>query len=175
MFFVYSLSGSTHLRTDAQKQLGLPPDQAPNAVRPRRPSLPGVMSSSRTATRRLLKEVEALSKLQGDYEKGIERVGPISDDELFKWEAVINGQDVGFGYDGACSFFSLPHRSPFSIHDSSCCHVFFLTSPLMSYPKTLEHIANEEKKLTLLLQKAAGSSASRSRRRTRRSRPRWSS
>ena len=100
------------------------------------------MSSSRTATRRLLKEVEALSKLQGDYEKGIERVGPISDDELFKWEAVINGQDVGFGYDGACSFSALPFIFP-SLSMIPLA-VMFLPIPLISYPKTLEHIANEK-------------------------------
>ncbi|KAH8885233.1 UBC-like protein [Thozetella sp. PMI_491] len=56
-------------------------------------------SASRTATRRLLKEVESISKLQGNYETGIERIGPVSEDELFRWEAVINGQEVGNGYD----------------------------------------------------------------------------
>ena len=74
-------------------------------------------AASRTATRRLLKEVESLSKLQGDYEKGIERVGPVSDDELFKWEAVINGQDVGYGYDGVYLATS-PSMIP------SCCPIF---------------------------------------------------
>ena len=57
-------------------------------------------TSSRNATRRLLKEVEALEKLQGDYDEGIERIGPISHEELFVWEAVINGKGVGNGYDG---------------------------------------------------------------------------
>ncbi len=95
------------------------------------------MSASRTATRRLLKEVESLSKLQGDYEKGIERVGPVSDDELFKWEAVINGQDVGFGYDGA--LFLLVLLPPFFCLSPSMIPLaaMFHLNYLVSSPKKL--------------------------------------
>ncbi|RKU46496.1 hypothetical protein DL546_008344 [Coniochaeta pulveracea] len=56
-------------------------------------------SSSRNATRRLLKELETWNKVESLEEKGIERLGPISEEELFEWEAVINGRGVGCGYD----------------------------------------------------------------------------
>lgn len=56
-------------------------------------------SSSRNATRRLLKEIEQWNNAESKEEKGIERLGPVSDDELLAWEAVINGRGVGGGYD----------------------------------------------------------------------------
>ncbi|KAH7329293.1 ubiquitin-conjugating enzyme/RWD-like protein [Stachybotrys elegans] len=56
-------------------------------------------SSSRNPTRRLLKELETWRKEEKN-EQGIERLGPVGDEDLFEWEAVINGRDVGFGYDG---------------------------------------------------------------------------
>jgi ubiquitin-protein ligase len=33
-------------------------------------------------------------------EKGVERLGPVNEDDLFEWEAVINGKGIGSGYDG---------------------------------------------------------------------------
>lgn len=67
-------------------------------------------SSSRNATRRLLKELETWNKVESLEEKGIERLGPISEEELFEWEAVINGRGVGCGYDGP----SFPFLCPLS-------------------------------------------------------------
>ncbi|KUI66027.1 Ubiquitin-conjugating enzyme E2 pex4 [Cytospora mali] len=55
-------------------------------------------SSSRSATRRLIKELDTWRSESRD-EKGIERLGPVSEDDLLTWEAVINGRDVGGGYD----------------------------------------------------------------------------
>lgn len=31
---------------------------------------------------------------------GIERLGPVADDDLLRWEAVVNGKGIGGGYDG---------------------------------------------------------------------------
>ena len=55
--------------------------------------------SARSATRRLLKELEGWRAEQQD-EKGIERLGPAGEDDLFAWEAVVNGKGIGSGYDG---------------------------------------------------------------------------
>ena len=56
--------------------------------------------SSRSATRRLLKEMETWRAEQPE-EAGIERLGPAgAEDDLFRWEAVINGRGIGHGYDG---------------------------------------------------------------------------
>ena len=56
-------------------------------------------SSARTGARRLLKELDTWRTEQAD-EKGIERLGPVSDEDIMTWEAVINGHGVGHGYDG---------------------------------------------------------------------------
>ncbi|KAK1830031.1 putative ubiquitin protein [Podospora conica] len=56
-------------------------------------------SSARNAARRLLKELETWTTVESKDERGIERLGPVSDDELLVWEAVINGRGVGGGYD----------------------------------------------------------------------------
>jgi hypothetical protein len=56
-------------------------------------------SSSRSPAKRLLKELETWRREQAE-EKGIERLGPVGEEDLFEWEAVINGKDIGFGYDG---------------------------------------------------------------------------
>ena len=61
--------------------------------------------SARSATKRLLKELAVWEK-EAPAESGIERLGPVSEEELLQWEAVINGRGVGGGYDGAC--FLLP-------------------------------------------------------------------
>ncbi|KAI1764780.1 ubiquitin-conjugating enzyme/RWD-like protein [Hypoxylon sp. FL1150] len=63
----------------------------PSAVSP-------TVTSSRNATKRLLKEITAWQKEAPD-ETGIERLGPVGEEELFHWEAVINGRGVGYGYD----------------------------------------------------------------------------
>lgn len=55
-------------------------------------------SSSRSASKRLLKELAAWAK-EAPTESGIERLGPISEDELLLWEAVVNGRGIGGGYD----------------------------------------------------------------------------
>lgn len=56
-------------------------------------------SVSRSASRRLIKELDTWSTEQKD-ETGIERLGPVSEDNLMEWEAVINGRGIGHGYDG---------------------------------------------------------------------------
>ncbi|KAK4464929.1 putative ubiquitin protein [Cladorrhinum samala] len=55
-------------------------------------------SSPRNAIRRVLKEIDSLNDAL-DSEPGIERLGPPNDEELLSWEAVINGQGVGSGYE----------------------------------------------------------------------------
>jgi len=57
------------------------------------------MSSSRSATKRLLKELEAWDKERAE-ETGVERLGPVTEGDLMHWEAVINGRGIGGGYDG---------------------------------------------------------------------------
>ncbi|KAI0911790.1 ubiquitin-conjugating enzyme [Ustulina deusta] len=54
--------------------------------------------SSRSAAKRLLRELQVWEK-EAPAETGIERLGPVSEDELLRWEAVINGRGVGAGYD----------------------------------------------------------------------------
>jgi peroxin-4 len=56
-------------------------------------------SSSRSASKRLLRELATWEKESRD-ESGIERLGPVSEEELLTWEAVINGRGIGNGYDG---------------------------------------------------------------------------
>ncbi|KAK8048922.1 hypothetical protein PG994_010652 [Apiospora phragmitis] len=55
-------------------------------------------ASSRSATKRLLRELTNWEK-EAPAETGIERLGPVSEDELLQWEAVINGRGIGNGYD----------------------------------------------------------------------------
>lgn len=71
------------------------------------------VTSSRNATKRLLKEITAWQK-EAPNETGIERLGPVGEEDLFHWEAVINGRGVGFGYDGSSDllFSSLPIYCP---------------------------------------------------------------
>lgn len=57
-------------------------------------------SASRGAARRLIKELDNWHAEAPEDKNGIERLGPISESDLFVWEAVINGQGVGNGYDG---------------------------------------------------------------------------
>lgn len=56
-------------------------------------------SSSRSATRRLIKELDAW-RVEARDEKGIERLGPVSEDDLLAWEAVFNGRGISGGYEG---------------------------------------------------------------------------
>lgn len=56
-------------------------------------------SSSRSATRRLIKELDAW-RVETQDEKGIERLGPVSEDDLLAWEAVFNGRGISGGYEG---------------------------------------------------------------------------
>lgn len=58
-------------------------------------------SVPRSAMRRLLKELETWNKTESVDEQGIERLGPVVDEELLTWEAVINGRGVGCGYESA--------------------------------------------------------------------------
>jgi peroxin-4 len=76
-------------------------------------------SSARSGARRLIKEIENWRKEQKD-EKGVERLGPVNEDDLFEWEAVINGKGIGSGYDGEffspispVSFFLFPRLNPY--------------------------------------------------------------
>lgn len=59
----------------------------------------GSSSSPRNAIRRILKEIDSLNAALVS-EPGIERLGPPNDEELLSWEAVINGQGIGSGYEG---------------------------------------------------------------------------
>ena len=61
--------------------------------------------SNRSAAKRLIKELTTWNNIESKEEKGVERLGPINDDELMVWEAVINGKGVGGGYDGMSLFF----------------------------------------------------------------------
>jgi len=54
-------------------------------------------SASRSATKRLLKELDTWHQEKA-AEKGIERLGPVGEEDLFTWQAVINGHDIGGGY-----------------------------------------------------------------------------
>ncbi|KAI6381651.1 E2 ubiquitin-protein ligase peroxin 4 [Pyricularia grisea] len=55
-------------------------------------------SSDRSATRRLIKELETWHA-EAKSETGVERLGPVNEGELLQWEAVINGKGIGGGYD----------------------------------------------------------------------------
>lgn len=59
-------------------------------------------SSSRSAARRLIKELDAW-RVEARDEKGIERLGPVSEDDLLAWEAVFNGRGISGGYEGKTS------------------------------------------------------------------------
>ena len=59
---------------------------------------------SKSATSRLLKELGKWPE-EAKAETGIERLGPPNDEDLFTWEAVVNGKGIGGGYDGSY----LPH------------------------------------------------------------------
>ena len=82
--------------------------------------MPPASSLPRSATRRLLKELDTWTKTESAAEQGIERLGPVADDELLSWEAVINGRGVGCGYESGFFFFTspspfLPFSSPFPL------------------------------------------------------------
>ncbi|KAF4435656.1 PEX4-E2 ubiquitin-conjugating enzyme-peroxin [Fusarium acutatum] len=62
------------------------------------PSSSNSAAASRSASRRLIKELDTWSTEQKE-EKGIERLGPVNEGDLMEWEAVINGRDIGHGYD----------------------------------------------------------------------------
>ncbi|KAI1263048.1 ubiquitin-conjugating enzyme [Xylariaceae sp. FL1019] len=55
-------------------------------------------NSTRSATKRLLKELTTWER-ESATETGIERLGPVNEEELLRWEAVINGRGIGSGYD----------------------------------------------------------------------------
>ncbi|TDZ73246.1 Ubiquitin-conjugating enzyme E2 pex4 [Colletotrichum trifolii] len=55
-------------------------------------------SDGRSAVKRLIKELDVWRGEQ-EEERGIERLGPVDDEDLLTWEAVINGRGVGHGYD----------------------------------------------------------------------------
>lgn len=64
-------------------------------------------ATHRNATRRLLKELDVWRREQVD-ERGVERLGPVGDEDLLHWEAVINGRGIGGGYDGtSCCLFAV--------------------------------------------------------------------
>lgn len=43
---------------------------------------------------------------------GIERLGPVAEDQLLRWEAVINGRGLGGGYDGTLFGYAVSFKSP---------------------------------------------------------------
>lgn len=93
-------------------------------------------ASHRNATKRLLKEMDVWRSEQVD-ERGVERLGPVGDEDLLSWEAVINGRGVGAGYESMFAICSLP-------------------------PTHVTHVRLADRRT----QEDAGSSASRSRRHT---------
>jgi hypothetical protein len=98
--------------------------------------------------RRLMKELDTWNNTESAGEQGIERLGPVSDEELLSWEAVINGRGVGHGYESAFPSLLFPPVPPF---------------------KSRERVANMMP-VAMTTQTAAGSSASPSPRPTRSSR-----
>ncbi|RDA85868.1 hypothetical protein CP532_4920 [Ophiocordyceps camponoti-leonardi (nom. inval.)] len=79
-------------------------------------SISGETSSGRTATKRLLRELDAWRREQGGREKGIERLGPISDEGLLEWQAVINGEGIGGGYDGGRWLLNITIPQTYPLH-----------------------------------------------------------
>ncbi|PHH92602.1 hypothetical protein CDD83_6663 [Cordyceps sp. RAO-2017] len=63
-----------------------------------RKASPAGSSSGRTATRRLLRELEVWRR-ERDEDGGVERLGPVAEENLLEWQAVINGRGIGGGYD----------------------------------------------------------------------------
>lgn len=57
-------------------------------------------SSGAGAVKRLLRELDIWRKEQAE-EEGIERLGPVDEQRMLDWEAVINGRGIGGGYDGS--------------------------------------------------------------------------
>lgn len=83
----------------------------------REPTSSPSSAASRSATKRLLKELDAWRTERRD-EDGIERLGPRDDNDLFHWEAVVNGRRVGCGYDGELTQpFSNTTSSPDTLGD----------------------------------------------------------
>ncbi|CAG9937903.1 unnamed protein product [Clonostachys rosea] len=72
-------------------------------------------ASSRTATKRLLKELDTWREEQKE-EKGIERLGPSRDEDLYLWEAVINGNGIGSGYDAGRWLLTISIPSTYPLH-----------------------------------------------------------
>jgi peroxin-4 len=70
-------------------------------------------ASHRNATKRLLKEMDVWRAEQVD-ERGVERLGPVGDEDLLSWEAVINGRGVGGGYESTSP---KPPSLPLCCHD----------------------------------------------------------
>lgn len=126
-------------------------------------------SSSRSAARRLIKELDTW-RAEARDEKGIERLGPVSEDDLLAWEAVFNGRGVGGGYEG--KFMASKQPSPLLFGNFKKYLVISLLMFLFSVPETVyTHTLTKPPHK----QKAAGSSRSRSRPTTRCPRPRCAS
>jgi ubiquitin-protein ligase len=57
-------------------------------------------SSNSTAAKRLIQELSSSARADSSSRNpSIERLGPVSDDDLFHWEAVITGKGLGGGYE----------------------------------------------------------------------------
>ena len=124
-------------------------------------------SSSRSATRRLIKELDAW-RVEAQDEKGIERLGPVSEDDLLAWEAVFNGRGISGGYEGNYHDKPTgppPPRLPGPVFPKKITSININPPPFPKYvyvahPKT-DWVRNNPQ------QKAAGCSRSRSRPTTR--------
>jgi hypothetical protein len=90
-------------------------------------------SSRNSPTRRLLKELETW-RVERGQDRGIERLGPLAEGDLFSWEAVINGREIGGGYEGngPRTLFVFLLLSPRSV----LCHCDY-ASTIPSPPQTL--------------------------------------
>ncbi|PHH62017.1 hypothetical protein CDD81_7641 [Ophiocordyceps australis] len=77
-------------------------------------SLSTSSSGPKTATKRLLRELDAWRHDEGD--DGIERLGPVGEDDLLEWEAVINGRGIGGGYDAGRWLLSISIPPSYPLH-----------------------------------------------------------
>lgn len=108
-------------------------------------------SDGRGAIKRLIKELDVW-RSEKKEERGIERLGPVDDDDLLTWEAVVNGRGIGNGYDGRFFFVFFFLAQSLLLPSQKCSPWTFLSFASSGL------IANVFKK-----QRAAGSYTSRSR------------
>ncbi|KAL2756443.1 hypothetical protein ACRALDRAFT_1033902 [Sodiomyces alcalophilus JCM 7366] len=88
--------------------------------------------SSRSATRRLLKELDRWRGEQAS-ETGIERLGPVGDEDLLRWEAVVNGRGVGCGYDEGRWLLAIDIPQTYPLHPPQIRFVTTVVHPNVAF------------------------------------------